>query len=372
VAFSPDGTRVITGSGDLTAKVWDARTTKPLLELKGHTGGVLSVAFNSDGTRILTGSYDRTAKVWDARTGTPLLELKGHTNPVYNVAFAPGGTRIVTEAGEWNKPVQTKVWDARSGTEVKGEAIPPTIANNWTSPDGRFFAHPEGNRVELIPLKLDEAELSHRLLHTQPNLGRYREGYQAARAARDDFAARFYLGLLPAPERARVLDEAIAGCRTAVARAPNNAGAHAALGDVLKQKGQLHEAIACYTKASALEPKQAGHRYHAACSAALAVGQCEDAKRDSPQRRALRRRALTWLRAELTLWTLLFASDEVGRSRLAQVLSHWQQDADLAGIRDKAALDKLSAEEHAACVKLWADVAALLKKAEAPKKEPQP
>jgi hypothetical protein len=131
--------------------------------------------------------------VWDARTGTPLLNLKGHIGEVWSVAFSRDGTRIVTRGGDENKPVQTKVWDARSGTELKGAPIPPTIANNWTSPDGRFFAHPEGNRVELIPLRLNEEELSHRLLHTQPNAGRYREGYEAARAARDDFAARFYL-----------------------------------------------------------------------------------------------------------------------------------------------------------------------------------
>ncbi len=47
-------------------------------------------------TRIVTGSGDGTAKVWDARTGTPLLELKGHTDEVTSVAFSPDGTRIVT------------------------------------------------------------------------------------------------------------------------------------------------------------------------------------------------------------------------------------------------------------------------------------
>jgi WD40 repeat protein len=78
VAFSPDGTRIVTGSWDWTARVWDARTGSLQRELKGHTGTVWSVAFSPDGTRIVTGSGDWTAKVWDAWTGTPQLELKGH------------------------------------------------------------------------------------------------------------------------------------------------------------------------------------------------------------------------------------------------------------------------------------------------------
>ena len=78
VAFSPDGTRIVTGSWDRTAKVWDARTGAPLLELKG-TQTVNSVAFSPDGRRIVTGSWDGTAKVWDARTGAAVLNFKGHT-----------------------------------------------------------------------------------------------------------------------------------------------------------------------------------------------------------------------------------------------------------------------------------------------------
>jgi serine/threonine protein kinase len=96
VAFSPDGTRIVTGSGDNTAKVWDARTGTTQLELKGHTSAVSSVAFSPDATRIVTGSFDNTAKVWDARNGTPLLELKGHTGQVLSVAFSTDSTRMMT------------------------------------------------------------------------------------------------------------------------------------------------------------------------------------------------------------------------------------------------------------------------------------
>src|SRR5260370_30119308 len=104
----------------------------------------MSVAFSPDGTRIVTGSWDKKVKVWDERTGTPQLELKGQTNVVWSLAFSPDGTRIVTfsdplfiKLGE-AKVREGKVWDARTGTELKGEPIPQTIANTWTSPDGRF------------------------------------------------------------------------------------------------------------------------------------------------------------------------------------------------------------------------------------------
>lgn len=173
------------------------QATGGIYTLCGHRSAVGSVAFSPDGTRIVTGSQDRTARVWDARISPPHLELKGHTSQVSSVAFTPDGTRIVTSSEDKTE----KVWDARTGAELKGEPIPQTIANNWISPDGRFFAHPEGNRVELIPMRPDEAELAYRLLLAQPNSERYREGYEEARANKDDFAAGFYLKLLPPPEQ---------------------------------------------------------------------------------------------------------------------------------------------------------------------------
>ncbi len=51
---------------------------------------------------------------------------------------------------------------------------------------------------------------------------------------------------------------------------------------------------------------------------------------------------------------------EAARGR---TLLHWQKDADLAGLRDAAAVDKRPEAERAACRKLWADVAQLLDKA---------
>jgi hypothetical protein len=79
----------------------------------------------------------------------------------------------------------------------------------------------------------------------------------------------------------------------------------------------------------------------------------------------LRRQARGWLRADLALWA---ARRETTRpevwGRIAQTLHHWQQDEDLAAIRDREALAQLSDEERDAFTSLWNDVAALLKSLE--------
>jgi WD40 repeat protein len=60
-------------------------------DLIGHRGGVYSVAFSPDGKRVVTGSWDNTARVWDLSGATPTsTTLKGHRGGVLSVAFSPG------------------------------------------------------------------------------------------------------------------------------------------------------------------------------------------------------------------------------------------------------------------------------------------
>jgi tetratricopeptide (TPR) repeat protein len=126
-----------------------------------------------------------------------------------------------------------------------------------------------------------------------------------------------------------------------------------------------------YRDAFARQPQlAAAHRYNAACYAALAAaGQGEDtAKLDDKEKARLRKQALDWLRADLVLRTRqLETGKPADRAAVQQTLRHWQKDTDLAGLRAREALAKLPAEEYEAFTHLWADVAALLKKAEKPK-----
>jgi WD40 repeat protein len=62
---TPDGSRILTGSYDRGARIWDAASGRELARLTGHEGWVTSVAVTPDGTRIVTGSWDNTARIWD-------------------------------------------------------------------------------------------------------------------------------------------------------------------------------------------------------------------------------------------------------------------------------------------------------------------
>jgi tetratricopeptide (TPR) repeat protein len=152
---------------------------------------------------------------------------------------------------------------------------------------------------------------------------------------------------------------------------PSSAEESLFLATFCSQDKQMYAAaVRFYGLAFSLQPNLAGdlnvpHRYNAACWAALAgCGKGKDvASLTASDRLALRRRAFTWLRADLAVWQRILASARPEQTEQARrMLRLWQNDTDLAGLRDAAALAKLPAEDRIACRRLWADVAALLRK----------
>ena len=95
--FSPDGSKIVTGSYDRLVMIWDPKSGAQIGEpLKGHSDWVTSVSFSPDGSQILTGSKDKLAKIWDVKTGALLGELSGHSDGITSVSFSPDGCFIVT------------------------------------------------------------------------------------------------------------------------------------------------------------------------------------------------------------------------------------------------------------------------------------
>ena len=107
-ALSHDGGRLITGSWDRTARIWDTAGGTELHALRGHKGDVTAVTI--DGDVAWTGSKDRTVRAWDATTGALLAIHRGHGGGV--VELEPDG-----EGGAWSKDSQN-------------------VALRWPPPDG--------------------------------------------------------------------------------------------------------------------------------------------------------------------------------------------------------------------------------------------
>jgi tetratricopeptide (TPR) repeat protein len=104
-----------------------------------------------------------------------------------------------------------------------------------------------------------------------------------------------------------------------------------------------------------------GHRYNAACAAALAVaGRGNDAdKLNDDETVVWRQQALEWLRADVAVLKEHAAKPE-GKALVAGMLTHWQKDPDLAGVRDSDGLSKLPDAERQDWQALWSDVGRLL------------
>jgi WD40 repeat protein len=114
VAFSPDGTRIASGSADNTVRMWNAATGQPIGQPMRHDGAVYSVAFSPNGTRIATASANSTARLWDTATGAPIGQPMGHTGAVNSVAFSPNGTRVATASDDNT----ARLWDAATGAPI--------------------------------------------------------------------------------------------------------------------------------------------------------------------------------------------------------------------------------------------------------------
>jgi WD40 repeat protein/energy-coupling factor transporter ATP-binding protein EcfA2 len=138
-AFSRDGNRIVTASGDKTARVWNAASGELLITLAGHLERVLKAAFSPDGDRIVTASEDRTARVWNAASGKLLVTLSGHSEAVLSAAFSPDSQHIVTTSLDRT----VRVWDAASGKPLV------TLEGNSLGVEMAAFS-PDGQRIFIV------------------------------------------------------------------------------------------------------------------------------------------------------------------------------------------------------------------------------
>ena len=131
VAYSPDGTKFVSGLGDETVKIWDANTGKCLKSLKGHLYFVNSVAYSPDGKRIISGTVDGIINIWDANTGQHIKILGRELTPVTSVSYSPDGTKIISGSR------YIRIWNANTGQCLQTLKGHSSLVNSVSySPDG--------------------------------------------------------------------------------------------------------------------------------------------------------------------------------------------------------------------------------------------
>ena len=192
--FSEDGKRVATGGFDTPTVLWETETGKQLLKMNGRTNMAYKSAFSADGTQLSSGGRTR----WDLRTGRGLRLTSNPSDKVFGVpspdgrllatytpnsnvisiletptgrqvqtlkpptaggvvermSFSPDGTMLVatycSDEEQRQKPATfpqsannenpVRLWDVKSGRELRSFAVGTITADIGFSTDGRTLA----------------------------------------------------------------------------------------------------------------------------------------------------------------------------------------------------------------------------------------
>jgi eukaryotic-like serine/threonine-protein kinase len=154
VEFNPDGRRVLTGSYDSTVRVWDAATGREVTPPLRHQGEVSHASFSHDGRKIATAARDGTARIWDAQTGLPLVDWMQHRDTVQTVQFDPGDRRLVTRDQSG-----FRLWDTETGEAITVHYPNPVTGGvGLDSPTMRDTFSPDGRSV-FLGCSMNEASL---------------------------------------------------------------------------------------------------------------------------------------------------------------------------------------------------------------------
>jgi WD40 repeat protein len=136
VVFSSDMSRLVSGSHDKTVRIWDGLTCEEIAVLRGHEDFVLTVAYSPDDAHVISGSRDDTVRVWDAMDFHEIAVLKGHRGPVSFVTFAPDGELMASCS--WDHTV--RLWS--SSTLLESAQLKGHRAAVWSvafSPNGTWL-----------------------------------------------------------------------------------------------------------------------------------------------------------------------------------------------------------------------------------------
>ncbi len=126
VAISPDGKRALFSLGmhqlngewtpitDHAIRYWDLEKRKLIRLLPGHTEDIRSLTFTADGRRALSASRDMTLRLWDLETGEEIRRFEGHTGIVRHGALSLDERWVASSSFDQT----VRCWDVETGEEL--------------------------------------------------------------------------------------------------------------------------------------------------------------------------------------------------------------------------------------------------------------
>ncbi len=146
VAFTPDGTFLVSGGWDRIISFWDPATGKEVRHIDAPEKGVDALAFSRDGKLLAGAGLNGAVILWNAATGQEARRLEGHRQQVKGIAFSPQGDRLISGDAE-----VARLWDVTSGKVLHawpvGQGGVSAVAY---SPEGRLLAAAGENATAFV------------------------------------------------------------------------------------------------------------------------------------------------------------------------------------------------------------------------------
>ncbi|MCF7960898.1 MAG: hypothetical protein K9M08_09145 [Pirellula sp.] len=140
VAWSPDGMRWVTASGDGICSVVDAASGETIARYEGHSRAVLGVAFFQDNKTVASVGVDQTLRLWNSSDGTHIRTLDNHVGTVNSIAIGPivptADSNIPVTLATISEDRTVRLWQPTIGRLMRFGKLPSVPRTLTWSPAG--------------------------------------------------------------------------------------------------------------------------------------------------------------------------------------------------------------------------------------------
>jgi WD40 repeat protein len=163
--FSPDGTKLLSGSAEGGVMVSEVSTGQMVRSLNSGNGFYRAV-FSPDGQKIASADQDGKIRIWDVGSWTIEKTLIGHEGAVRLLCFSPNSQTLASAGGDNT----VRLWDPTTGQELKQPIRSDYVQRLAFAPDGRrlITASYDGTVILWDPRTMQEVVTLRRGDHNGP------------------------------------------------------------------------------------------------------------------------------------------------------------------------------------------------------------